>query len=203
MTTVRYEGRDITPGKIVCIGRNYVAHARELGNEVPDDMVLFLKPASAIGTELRAALEEPLHYEGELSFLMGESRLEGVAFGLDLTKRALQSSLKEKSLPWERAKAFDGAALFSEFVPLTDDPASLALALHVDGELQQSGHCGLMMYPPATILEQLGVFMSLEDGDIVMTGTPAGVGPVVAGATYTGSISSNGRELLSHSWLAA
>ena len=102
--------------------------------------MVFLKPNSAIGRVLHASHGgEPLHYEGELAFVVEGGGFRGVGFGLDLTRRQLQSRLKEKGLPWERAKAFDGAALFSDFVNLPDDLDTLTLSLDVDGEARQTG----------------------------------------------------------------
>jgi len=115
--------RSVAPAKIVCVGRNFVEHIEELGNEIPENMVIFLKPNSAVAEDLRACHDEPLHYEGELCFLFEKGRFAAVGFGLDLTKRNLQSQLKVKGLPWERAKAFDGSVVFSSFVPIADiDP---------------------------------------------------------------------------------
>ena len=203
MTDVVVNGKPLTPGKILCIGRNYVAHIEELGNEVPDEMVVFMKPLTAISDTLRAELGgEALHFEGELAFTVAAGRLAAVGFGLDLTKRALQSSLKDKGLPWERAKAFDGAALFSDFVPVPDDLSQLSLQLWIDGELRQEGGVPLMMYPPETIIEELSRFTTLADGDIVMTGTPAGVGPVHSGQAFEGRVLSAGATLVSATWLA-
>lgn len=202
MHTVTVNGLATTPSKIVCIGRNYAAHIEELGNEVPDDMVVFVKPNSAIGTSLRAQQGEPLHYEGELAFTVAGGRLAAVGFGLDLTKRALQSHLKKNGLPWERAKAFDGAALFSEFVSLPDDINQLVLELDVNRQARQRGHIGLMLYPPLVILDQLAKFMSLEDGDIIMTGTPAGVGAVNAEESFEGRVLYQQQVLVSHRWQA-
>ena len=181
MKKVKVGRRKVTPSKIVCIGRNYVEHIEELGNEIPENLVIFLKPNSAISEELQAFHEEPLHYEGELCFIFEEGRFSAVGFGLDLTKRDLQSRLKVKGLPWERAKAFDGAVVFSPFVPMADIDPSLALELDIDGGNMQSGDISLMIYKPDTILAEISTFMTLEDGDIVMTGTPKGVGVVHAG----------------------
>lgn len=202
MRTVNFDGATVTPSKILCVGRNYVAHIEELGNEVPEEMVVFGKPNSAIGAALHSRLAgEQLHYEGEIALLVAEGRAVAAGFGLDLTKRGLQARLKDSGLPWERAKAFDGAALFSAFTAI-DDPGGLSLQLLVNGELRQSGGVELMMYPPEEILAQLGEFTSLEDGDIVMTGTPAGVGPVHAGDHFTGRLLQDSRLLLEHSWQA-
>ncbi len=203
MHTIQFQGERVTPGKVVCIGRNYVAHIEELGNEVPDEMVVFNKPATAIGDTLRSAFGEPLHFEGEIALLLRAGAIVGVGFGLDLTRRGLQSRLKEKGLPWERAKAFDGAALFSEFVPFDRDTAGLSLELWIDGELRQSGGVELMMYPPQQILRQLAEFTTLQDNDVVMTGTPAGVGPVSAGSRYEGRVLYRGEVLVQSAWSAS
>ena len=109
MNTISVNGNTVQPSKILCVGRNYRAHIEELGNEIPDSMVVFNKPNSAISDTLYSDINnQPLHYESELAFTVKEGKLDAVGFGLDLTKRALQSTLKAKGLPWERAKAFDG-----------------------------------------------------------------------------------------------
>ncbi len=202
MPTVTLTGKPVTPSKVVCIGRNYVAHIEELGNEIPDEMVVFNKPNSAIGTALHAYLDEPIHYEAELAFMIKGGALCAVGFGLDLTKRTLQSKLKEKGLPWERAKAFDGAALFSEFVTLPADEETLSLRLTVNGELRQEGGVTLMMYRPQTILQELAKFTTLADGDIIMTGTPKGVGVVNAGERFEGTVLAGTEKLVTATWAA-
>lgn len=203
MIQVSFSGSAFTPQKIVCIGRNYVAHIEELGNEIADDMVVFNKPASAISDRLQSSCGEALHYEGEIALLIENGRFVAAAFGLDLTKRALQTALKNKGLPWERAKAFDGAALFSEFLPVTQEELErLSLSLAIDGAEVQRGGVDLMLYKPATILAELAHFTTLHDGDIVMTGTPAGVGAVQAGASYHGKIFVGDRLLCQAQWLA-
>ena len=203
MHSITFAETTVTPSKIVCVGRNYVAHIQELGNEIPGDMVVFNKPNSAISSRLRAQIDgETLHYEGEIALLISAGEIAGVGFGLDLTRRELQSRLKAKGLPWERAKAFDGAALFSEFVPAPADLHTLSLRLTVNGELRQAGGVGLMIYPPAEILRELGSFTTLEDGDIVMTGTPAGVGAIRSQDRFRGALLDGDRELVSVSWQA-
>lgn len=202
MNKVRLDGAEVAPSKIICIGRNYVAHIAELGNEVPQQMVVFAKPNSAIGTSLYAELGgEPVHYEAEIALLIKDGQPAAAGFGLDLTKRALQSRLKKKGLPWERAKAFDGAALFSDFTHI-DNTKDLALQLEVDGDIRQSGGVELMMYPPDVILAELQQFISLIDGDIVMTGTPAGVGAVNKGEYFEGRILQREQVLSSGLWQA-
>lgn len=203
MQSITVHGQTITPSKIVCIGRNYVDHIAELGNEVPEDMVVFNKPNSAISDIMRSQIgDQILHYESELAFVVKKGKLDAVGFGLDLTKRALQSTLKAKGLPWERAKAFDGAALFSDFVDLPRNIKNLSLQLQVDGELRQAGGVDLMMYEPATILLELQEFTTLEDGDIIMTGTPAGVGEIRTGQCFEGRVLEKNREIVMASWVA-
>ncbi|MCP4336181.1 MAG: fumarylacetoacetate hydrolase family protein [Gammaproteobacteria bacterium] len=203
MKTILLESEQIAPSKIICIGRNYLEHIQELGNETPDDMVIFNKPNSSISETLCAARDEPLHYEGEICFMVRANQLHALGFGLDLTQRELQSKLKGKGLPWERAKAFDGAACFSDFVTLGDtDLASLSLQLEINDELRQHGGYPLMMYKPAQILEGIQRFMSLEDGDIIMTGTPKGVGQVQPGDRFEGRILAGNQVLVSQEWLA-
>lgn len=208
MNTVKFDGKKITPSKVICIGRNYVDHITELGNEVPDEMVVFLKPNSAITDQLAAFHQERLHYEAELCFLYQindeqQGQFTAVAIGLDLTKRALQAKLKEKSLPWERAKSFDGAAVLSDFVSLDSLDSNLTLELLIDDKVKQSGGIELMMYKPAAILTQLSSFLTLEDGDIVMTGTPKGVGEVIAGSEFVGKVKLGEKTLVSAQWVAS
>jgi 2-keto-4-pentenoate hydratase/2-oxohepta-3-ene-1,7-dioic acid hydratase in catechol pathway len=203
MQSVNIKGRPVYPSKILCVGRNYVAHIHELGNDVPDDMVVFNKPNSAITNILHSSMgDEALHYEGELAFAVGGGKLTAVGFGLDLTKRSLQSLLKAKGLPWERAKAFDGAALFSDFVALPSDIALLSLRLLVDDEQRQHGGVNLMIHAPDAILRELAAFTTLEDGDIIMTGTPSGVGEIKAGERFTGQVLVGDKTLVSAAWNA-
>lgn len=200
MNTVFFRGERITPSKVVCVGRNYVEHISELGNDVPDDMVVFMKPNSAISSVLRAGREEAVHYEAEICFLVKDQQWAGVGLGLDLTKRTLQTALKSKGLPWERSKAFDGSAVFSEFVPWEGETKGLSLSLDIDGKRVQDGAVSQMIYSPEQIREDLRSFTTLSDGDIVMTGTPKGVGVVTAGARFEGALSCQGARLVSHSW---
>lgn len=202
MKTVNVENKSITPSKIICIGRNYVGHITELGNEIPDEMVVFFKPNSAISAQLQAVHQEPLHYEAELCFMYEQGRFVAVAVGLDLTKRQLQNKLKAKGLPWERAKSFDGAAIFSDFILLDEVDNNLSLELAIDNTIVQAGGIELMMYKPEIILAQLANFITLEDGDIVMTGTPKGVGEIVKGSQFVAKVKKGNNTLVSATWLA-
>ncbi|SEK53821.1 2-keto-4-pentenoate hydratase/2-oxohepta-3-ene-1,7-dioic acid hydratase (catechol pathway) [Colwellia chukchiensis] len=202
MKSVQVGDNTIFPSKIICVGRNYVDHIKELGNEVAEDMVLFMKPNAAISQQLQSCHQEPLHYEAELCFMVQQGGFHYVAVGLDLTKRGLQSKLKAKGLPWERAKAFTGSALFSDFVPLANYQQPLALSLNINGECRQSGSVDMMLYSPTKILAEIQSFTELNDGDIVMTGTPAGVGEVVAGDIFQAHVLSADTVIVSQQWQA-
>ncbi|WP_024954529.1 fumarylacetoacetate hydrolase family protein [Sulfurospirillum arcachonense] len=202
MITVNFNSKKITPSKIVCIGRNYVEHIKELDNEIPSSMVIFMKPNSSISFELSTCKEEPIHYEGEISFLMESNKIAGVGFGLDLTKRGIQSKLKEKGLPWERAKAFDGATVFSDFVKFDDDVNSLHVKLFINDKLIQDGSVTHMLYKPKEMIQEIISFSTLEDGDIVMSGTPKGVGIVNSGDKFLGQIFFENTLLVEKKWIA-
>jgi len=186
-------------GKIVCVGRNYAEHARELNNPVPSAPLLFIKPASAA-----VALETPLkaqfargevHFETELALLIGKPltaatpdqaarAVAGLGLALDLTLRDVQSRLKEKGHPWEIAKAFDGACPLSAFAPVRGevDWQALHFSLDIDGERRQSGDTGDMLFAIPELLAEMSRHFTLEPGDVVLTGTPAGVGVLPRGA---------------------
>ena len=202
MTRVIFNGEPVRPGKVVCVGKNYAAHIEEMASVPAENMVVFMKPATSIGTTLHATLDEALHYEGEICLLMKGGAVAGVGFGLDLTKRETQSTLKAAGLPWERSKAFTGSALFSEFVPAPKDLTRLGVELSIDGALRQKGDVSLMLYPPDVILEELNQFVVLEDYDIIMTGTPAGVGAVNAGERFSGRVLDGEDELVNGTWVA-
>ncbi|MGD9138338.1 MAG: fumarylacetoacetate hydrolase family protein [Desulfobacterales bacterium] len=194
--------RVVTPSKIVCVGRNYYAHIEELGSQVPDQMILFSKPNSSISNQLSSHQGEQLHYEGELCFLFENGRFSAVGFGLDLTKRKLQSILKEKGLPWERAKAFDGSAVFSKFIEIFEATTEMTFELKKNGDIVQIGHTELMIHKPQEILSEIFTFMSLDDGDIVMTGTPKGVGTIDKGDVFSSIVKNNEQIIIEETWVA-
>ena len=202
MNTIKSKNQKITPSKVVCIGRNYAAHIKELDNEMPKQPVIFVKPNSAITDELGSGDVDAIHYEGEMSFVVKNGALSAIGFGLDLTKRAVQSQLKAKGLPWERAKAFDKAVVFSEFVSFEGNIESLSMELSINGQLIQTGSTELMMLKPKQVLNEIQSFMTLTDGDIIMTGTPKGVGEVVKGDVFVGKILQNNRLLVEGHWTA-
>lgn len=202
MNSVEFDGVAAIPSKIVCVGRNYVEHISELGNDVPDQMVVFMKPNSAITSQLQAFPGEPVNYEAEISFLIIDGEIAAVGAGLDLTKRDAQSELKQKGLPWERAKAFDGSALFSPFVAIDSIDDTLEVLLQINHRLVQQGGVSLMIHKPADIMRECRQFISFNDGDIIMTGTPRGVGVVKPGDHYEIRIRQNGRVITRGEWRA-
>lgn len=201
MNCVRFENREVYPSKIVCVGRNYAAHVRELENEVPDQAVLFIKPNSAISDDIVFSVDELIHYEGEITFLVIDGEFAGVGFGIDLTKRRVQDELKSKGLPWERAKAFDKSAVFSDFAAFAGDVARLRVELCINGELVQSGGCRSMLKRPGDLLKDIKSVFSLENGDLVMTGTPEGVGAINRGDEFTGKVFDQETLLVQAAWV--
>ena len=199
MKTIQYNNENIIPSKVVCIGRNYVEHIKELNNETPDTMVVFNKPNSAISNKLHFVSEDT-RFEGEICFLIKDGKIDGVGFGLDLTKADIQNKMKAKGLPWERAKAFDNSAVLGEFVSFNGDIKTLRLELFINGELIQFASYDLMIYKPEHMIDELKTFMTLEDGDVVMSGTPKGVGNYKVGDKFIGKIFSNDTLLIESSW---
>ena len=182
-------------GKVVCVGRNYAEHARELGNEVPKTPILFMKPASSV-VSVRSDIVRPdpstygdTHYEAELCIQLSadlsaatveqaKQAIGGVTVGLDLTLRDLQSKLKEKGHPWERAKCFDGACVLADWlVPQAfGDFSKVSYQLAINDELRQDGDSAMMLFPVYELLAEISHAFSLQSGDVIMTGTPSGVG---------------------------
>ncbi len=178
-------------GKIVCVGRNYADHAKELNNPIPKQPLLFIKPATA-AVAIPAGQGE-CHHELEMAVLIGRelsgaveadslAAIAGIGLGIDLTLRDIQSTLKEKSQPWERAKAFDGSCPLSPFVEAGGrDIQQLDITLWRNGKVQQQGNTRDMLFTVATLLADISLVFTLLPGDVVMTGTPAGVGPLQSG----------------------
>jgi 2-keto-4-pentenoate hydratase/2-oxohepta-3-ene-1,7-dioic acid hydratase in catechol pathway len=193
---------------IFCIGRNYVAHAHELGNEVPTSPVIFMKPSTAVLAEGKnftiPSFTNDLHYEGELVLRVSKEGknlkapnvldyCDAITVGIDFTARDLQNKLKEKGLPWEKAKAFDDAAILGKWTPLTAAivASPIHFSLHKNGAIVQDGDSSLMIFPLATILESLTEYFTIYPGDLIYTGTPVGVGPTNKGDVYEGYFEAN------------
>ena len=177
--------------RVFCIGRNYALHARELGNAAPSEPVVFMKPPSCL-VAAGAALPLPrgrgaVHHEAEVVLQLGGTdpaklQVVGVTLGLDLTLRDEQDKLKKGALPWELAKCFDNSAPIGAFVPAARaDLRSLGFELRVNGQLRQSGNTADMIFPVPRIVEFLASRWALRAGDLVFTGTPAGVAPLNPG----------------------
>lgn len=190
----------IRPSKIVCVGRSYADHARELGNAIPDRPVLFIKPPSALGSlqdgiawntalgschyecELTLRIDRPL--KGETDPIKALEAVGAVTLGLDLTLRDLQDELKTKGQPWERSKAYDGSCILSDWVAVNDvvsDWNDVHYTLHVNDELRQKGDTSHLIFDIGSLLADISQVFSLEAGDVVMTGTPAGVAALQPG----------------------
>ena len=190
--------------KIICIGRNYVDHIKELNNEKPDSPVIFMKPDTAILRENASfyypSFTKEIHYEVELLVKIkkeGKSiekefankYYDEIGLGVDLTARDLQSKYKEKGLPWDLAKGFNGSAPVSEFIDKTKfDLSNLNFKLQKNGENVQEGNSSLMLYSIDEIISYISKFVTLKTGDIIFTGTPKGVGPIKIGDRLTGFI---------------
>ncbi len=185
-------------GKVVCVGRNYAAHARELGNAVPETPILFLKPSTAL-VPLSQSFAIPqgrgeCHHETEITVLIGSTlksaseaecraAIAGVTLGLDLTLRDVQNVLKKNGHPWEVAKAFDGAAPLAPFMAPAafGDLVSTTFSLSVNGAVRQQGNTSDMITPVLALLQYISTIFTLQPGDVVMTGTPEGVAALQSG----------------------
>ncbi|AKA21762.1 fumarylacetoacetate hydrolase family protein [Pseudomonas chlororaphis] len=186
-------------GKIVCIGRNYAEHARELDNPVPSEPLLFIKPGSCV-VPLEGGFAIPtergsVHYEAEIAVLIGKplstrpsreevlDAISGFAPALDLTLRDKQAELKAKGLPWEISKCFDGACVLAPFVVGSTFPdlADIGIRLTINGEVRQDGNSSIMLNPIVPMIQYMAGCFSLQAGDVILTGTPVGVGPLNVG----------------------
>ncbi|HOF81746.1 MAG: fumarylacetoacetate hydrolase family protein [Bacteroidales bacterium] len=189
--------------KIICIGRNYVEHARELNNQIPEEPVFFLKPDTAIIIRNRPFFypdfSSKIDYEVELVLKIkkngrhilpefAHTYYDEIGIGIDFTARDMQESLKTKGLPWEKAKAFDGSAPISSFVNISkfNDLNDIPFSLKKNGETVQLGNSGLMIFDFNTILVHISKYITIKMGDLIFTGTPAGVGPVAIGDRLEG-----------------
>ena len=180
--------------KIICIGRNYAEHSKELGNEIPENPVIFMKPDTAIlkkGSDFYIPeFSDDVHYELEVVLKISKggkyiqedkasNYFDEIGLGIDFTARDLQSKLKEKGLPWELAKSFDGSAIVSEFYKKSDfDMRNLSFSLMKNKEKVQDGNTSMMIFSPEKIIAFVSQYFTLKTGDLIFTGTPQGVGKV-------------------------
>ncbi|MGB5434358.1 MAG: fumarylacetoacetate hydrolase family protein [Maribacter sp.] len=198
--------------KIICIGRNYAAHIEELANERPKDPVVFIKPDSAVLPKDQdfyiPEFTKEVHYEVEVLIRIhkvgkhiderfANKYYNEVGLGIDFTARDLQSELKLKGLPWEKAKGFDGSAVIGKWLPKSDfkDLNNLNFTLQKNEELVQKGNTGLMLWSIDELIAYVSKFFTLKKGDILFTGTPAGVGQITTNDYLSGKL--EGQELFS------
>jgi 5-carboxymethyl-2-hydroxymuconate isomerase len=212
MKTIKIKNSDeeIRIGKVVCVGRNYADHAKEMGNEVPDKFpIIFLKTATCMINSgenvIHPDYSENLHHEVELVLLIGstvknandeeaENAIAGYAGGLDMTLRDLQFKSKDKGEPWTIAKVFDTSGVVSPFVLKSEYKISgdEKIFLSVNNELKQTSTIGMMLFNSVESVKNISKRMTLEKGDLIFTGTPAGVGRVVKGDKLSGGIENIG-----------
>lgn len=188
--------------KIICVGRNYVDHIKELSNDKPTDPVIFIKPDTALLEDSKfyyPSFSNDVHYELELVFRIckigknieakfAHKYIDSYGLGIDFTARDLQSKLKEKGLPWEKSKAFNGSAFISQML-LFDSSImenDINFHLNLNGILVQSGKSSLMIWNVFELIEDISKYFTLKTGDYIFTGTPAGVGPVQRGDLLAG-----------------
>ncbi len=190
--------------KIFCIGRNYAEHAKELQNVIPTQPLIFMKPATALLLENKPfyypAFSKNIHYELEIVLRISKNGkhiepkfaaryYDSIALGIDFTARDLQDNLKAKGQPWELAKGFDGSAVLSAFKPLTQfDEKNINFILIKNGSSVQTGVSSDMIFSFETLVSFISEYFTLQKGDIIYTGTPAGVGPIVVGDILEGML---------------
>ena len=180
-----------TPSKIIAVGRNYADHARELGNETPPEPIIFLKPPSALlppgGTIVRPPQSQRVDYEGELAMVIGKrgrnvprDRWREFVLGFTCANDVTARDLQKKDVQFTRAKSFDTFCPIGPCIETDVDPSDLALTTRVNGQLRQNGRTSMMVFPCAVLIEFISSVMTLEENDVILTGTPAGIGPLVA-----------------------
>jgi acylpyruvate hydrolase len=199
MNTVDFKGEFVTPSKVVCIGKNYYSHIKEMGGQDrPQEPVIFIKPNSAIisGAKYITIQQEYglLHHEVELCFIVREKckgidkikakqAIAGYAVGIDFTLRTKQEAFKKAGEPWAISKGFDGSGVYGTFIGAekVPNPCNLDISLKVNGEYRHKANTSQMIFKPEEILSYVSHYMTLEQGDIIMCGTPEGVGEVKKG----------------------
>ncbi|MTC51454.1 fumarylacetoacetate hydrolase family protein [Providencia alcalifaciens] len=199
---------DFPANKVVCVGSNYAKHIKEMGSALPEEPVLFIKPETAL-CDVNQPIVIPkdlgsVHHEVEMAILIGmplknadEDRvaraIAGYAVALDLTLRDLQAKFKKAGQPWEKSKAFDGSCPISGFIPVsgTSDLQNMSLSVEINGEVRQSGSTRDMITPVLPLISYMSRFFTLRPGDVILTGTPDGVGPLVSGDMLTLTINDN------------
>lgn len=195
---IKNSNKEITIGKIVCVGRNYAEHVYELGNEIHEKPVVFLKTVSSViyssDSIIYPSFSNDMHHETELVLMIGETikdadleisekAIAGYGIGLDMTLRDVQADLKRKGHPWTIAKCFDTSTVLSEFVEKSSYKLTLneTISLKINGEYRQKDQLQKMLHKPVQVVQYISSLMKLEAGDLIFTGTPKGVGKVQKG----------------------
>jgi 2-keto-4-pentenoate hydratase/2-oxohepta-3-ene-1,7-dioic acid hydratase in catechol pathway len=184
----------VAPSKIVAVGRNYAEHAKELGNEAPSEPIIFLKPPTAViapgATIVRPPQSQRVDFEGELAIVIGKTarnisrdRWRDVALGFTCANDVTARDLQKKDVQFTRGKSFDTFCPLGPCIDTEVDPAALALTTRVNGEVRQNGNTHDMVFDCGAIIEFITAVMTLLPGDVILTGTPAGVGPLAGGDT--------------------
>lgn len=189
---------DFPANKVVCVGSNYAKHIKEMGSAIPEEPVIFIKPETAL-CDITQSIVIPkdfgaVHHEIEMAILIGmplknadEDRVSrsiaGYAVALDLTLRDLQAKFKKAGQPWEKSKSFDGSCPISGFIPISNsnDLQNVQLSLEINGEVRQEGSTRDMITPILPLISYMSRFFTLRAGDVILTGTPEGVGPLASG----------------------
>jgi len=205
--------------KIVAIGRNYMEHVKELNNTAPKEPFFFLKPTTsyvASGGKVEIPNGVLAHHEVELGVVIGkggrdisqadaESHIAGYALAVDMTARNVQENVKKRGLPWTAAKGFDTFTPIGSFIPKDEvaDPHNLSISLKINGAFKQNGTTADMLFKIPRLIEHVSSIMTLEDGDLILTGTPSGVGPVAPGDTVECALAdSAGKQLATLDFVA-
>ncbi|KAJ7580654.1 hypothetical protein C8J56DRAFT_1006383 [Mycena floridula] len=204
--------------KIVAIGRNYAEHIKELSNTAPKEPFFFLKPTTSYlgnGGQVEIPSGVLAHHEVELGFIIGKggrdipeanamSHVAGYALAVDMTARNIQEHVKKRGLPWTTSKGLDTFTPIGNFIPKEEvkDPHDLKISLKINGEFKQNGTTADMLFRIPRLIEHVSSIMTLEEGDLVLTGTPSGVGPVVAGDKIECLLADNNKELATLSFTA-
>jgi 2-keto-4-pentenoate hydratase/2-oxohepta-3-ene-1,7-dioic acid hydratase in catechol pathway len=186
----------VKPRKIVCVGRNYAEHAAELGNEVPPEPLIFLKPSTTLigpgDAIVYPEISKSVHHEGELAVVIGkrgrnlsEANALDIVFGYTLANDVTARDLQKSDSQWTRGKGFDTFCPVGPWIDTTFNPAGRAVRCLVNDQVRQNGNTDLMIYSLSRVLTFVSRFMTLEPGDLLLTGTPAGVGPMQPGDTVT------------------
>lgn len=191
--------------KIFCVGRNYIEHAKELGNEIPEEPVIFMKPKSALLQSLTPfyypEFSNELHYEAEIVLRVCKNGryiqernaakyFNAISIGIDFTARDIQNELKKKGLPWEKAKAWDNSAFVADWIPTTPDVLKnpIVFSLKHNGQTVQKGNTQNLIFSFDVLIAHISNYFSLNIGDLIFTGTPAGVGECVVGDVLEGYV---------------